>query len=51
MGQVVKKKNYAIQKKFATDISYVNQKISIVKEITLAICFETWEAGNREGHG
>lgn len=49
MGQV--KKNYATENKLVADIRYVNQKISIMEEITLAtICFETTgEVGNKKG--
>lgn len=49
MGQV--KKNYAIENKLVADIRYVNQKISIMEEITLeTICFETiGEVGNKKG--
>lgn len=49
MGQ--EKKNYAIENKLVADIRYVNQKISIMEEITLeTICFETiGEVGNKKG--
>lgn len=49
MGQV--KKNYATENKLVADIRYVNQKISIMEEITLeTICLETTgEVGNKKG--